>query len=208
MRLCAPSCMGGLHGTVGHSDTLSLQSHEEESFCFVRKKARAAKVHEIAKELPLHLSPLGDELAGIHVWREVNALADALSRIGNHTVVPCRIASSCAQGNVALLGTIRLDLFGNSGGRNVSAGGEERQPASRCNTSGKSPRTRGFTASCVQQQCWRYGQVMTTTQEWDHQQPRRAWPRSFQPQVGREQSRSSRKSPSFLRQVGGPSRVS
>ena len=51
-------------------------------------KARATKVNEIAKELALHLAPLGHELVGIHVWSEVNVLADALSRIGNRTTVP------------------------------------------------------------------------------------------------------------------------
>ena len=54
----------------------------------VRMKARATKVNEIAKELALHLVPLGHELAGIHVWSEVNVLEDALSRIGNRTTVP------------------------------------------------------------------------------------------------------------------------
>ena len=42
----------------------------------VRMKARATKVNEIAKELALHLAPLGHELVGIHVWSEVNVLAE------------------------------------------------------------------------------------------------------------------------------------
>ena len=50
----------------------------------VRMKARTPKVNEIA----LHLAPLGHELVGIHVWSEVNVVADALSRIGSHTAVP------------------------------------------------------------------------------------------------------------------------
>ena len=45
-------------------------------------KAKATKINEIAKELALHLAPLGHELVGIHVWSEENVLADALSRIG------------------------------------------------------------------------------------------------------------------------------
>ena len=52
----------------------------------VRMKARATKVNEIAKELALHLAPLGHELVGIHVWSEVNVLAE--SRIGHRTTVP------------------------------------------------------------------------------------------------------------------------
>ena len=51
----------------------------------VRMKAKAAKVNEMAKELALHLAPLGHELIGIHVWSEVNVLADALSRIDDCT---------------------------------------------------------------------------------------------------------------------------
>ena len=35
----------------------------------------ATKVDEIAKELALHLAPSGHELAGIHVWSELNVLA-------------------------------------------------------------------------------------------------------------------------------------
>ena len=37
-------------------------------------KAKAAKVNEFAKELALHLAPLGHELVGIHVWSEVNVV--------------------------------------------------------------------------------------------------------------------------------------
>ena len=44
--------------------------------------SKATKINEIAKELALHLAPLGHELVGIHVWSEENVLADALSRIG------------------------------------------------------------------------------------------------------------------------------
>ena len=57
----------------------------------VRMKAKAAKVNEIAKELAFHLAPLGHELIGIHVWSEVNVLADALSRIDDCTSLPIRL---------------------------------------------------------------------------------------------------------------------
>ena len=85
--------MGGFHGTVGNQTNQEGETFWSGMlwgvwFGFVRMKARAAKVNEIAKELDLHLVPLGHELVGIHVWSEVNVLADALSRIGNHTTVP------------------------------------------------------------------------------------------------------------------------
>ena len=51
-------------------------------YSLVRMNAKATKINEIAKELALHLAPLGHELVGIHVWSEENVLADALSRIG------------------------------------------------------------------------------------------------------------------------------
>ena len=39
------------------------------------------KINEVTKELALHLAPLGHELVGIHVWSEVNVIADALSSV-------------------------------------------------------------------------------------------------------------------------------
>ena len=51
-------------------------------YSLVRMNAKATKINEIAKELALHMAPLGHELMCIHVWSEENVLADALSRIG------------------------------------------------------------------------------------------------------------------------------
>ena len=52
------------------------------------------KINEVAKELALHLAPLGHELVGIHVWSEVNVIADALSRMGEHEPVPPELHQS------------------------------------------------------------------------------------------------------------------
>ena len=49
----------------------------------VRLTARSPVINELAKELALHLAPVGHELVGIHVWSKVNVTADALSRVGN-----------------------------------------------------------------------------------------------------------------------------
>ena len=38
--------------------------------------------------------PLGHELVGIHVWSEVNVIADALSRMGEHGLVPPELCQS------------------------------------------------------------------------------------------------------------------
>ena len=51
-------------------------------YSMVRVTARSPKINEIAKELALHLAPMGHELVGFHVWSEVNVMADALSRVG------------------------------------------------------------------------------------------------------------------------------
>ena len=52
----------------------------------VRMNAKSDKVNEIAKELAMHLDPMGKDLVGIHVWSECNVLADALSRVETHGV--------------------------------------------------------------------------------------------------------------------------
>ena len=39
-------------------------------YSMVRVTARSPKINEIAKELALHLAPMGHELVGIHVWSE------------------------------------------------------------------------------------------------------------------------------------------
>ena len=47
----------------------------------VQMRAKSNKINNIAKEMALHLAPLGRELSGIHVWGERNSLADKLSRV-------------------------------------------------------------------------------------------------------------------------------
>jgi hypothetical protein len=47
----------------------------------VQMRAKSTKINNIAKEMALHLAPLGRELSGIHVWGERNSLADKLSRV-------------------------------------------------------------------------------------------------------------------------------
>ena len=54
----------------------------------VRMSAKSQKINEMAKELALHLAPLGHELVGIHVWSEGNVIADALSRMSGRELVP------------------------------------------------------------------------------------------------------------------------
>ncbi len=46
----------------------------------VKFKAKAAIVNNLAKEVAMHLAPLGLELQGLHVWSGRNVLADGLSR--------------------------------------------------------------------------------------------------------------------------------
>ena len=50
-------------------------------FGMVKFCARAGKINEIAKEVAMHLAPLGHELVGVHIWSEANTLADGLSRV-------------------------------------------------------------------------------------------------------------------------------
>ena len=50
--------------------------------------AKSKKINEIAKEVAMHLAPLGHELEGVHVWSETNTLADALSRVQESGVAP------------------------------------------------------------------------------------------------------------------------
>ena len=60
-------------------------------YSLVKLASKAASINEIAKELALHLAPLGHELRGIHVWSEVNVLADALSRVAAGAALPSQL---------------------------------------------------------------------------------------------------------------------
>ena len=57
-------------------------------FGMVKFCARAGKINEIAKEVAMHLAPLGHELVGVHIWSEANTLADGLSRVAEFGVMP------------------------------------------------------------------------------------------------------------------------
>ena len=50
-------------------------------FGMVRFCAQAKEINEIAKEVAMHLAPLDHEFEGVHIWSEMNTLADALSRV-------------------------------------------------------------------------------------------------------------------------------
>ena len=54
----------------------------------VRFCAKSKKINEITKEVAMHLAPLGHELEGVHIWSEMNTLADALSRMAETGVSP------------------------------------------------------------------------------------------------------------------------
>ena len=60
----------------------------------IQLSSRAFIVNEIAKELALHLAPLCISLAGIHIWGEENALADALSRLFSGKELPIEVSSA------------------------------------------------------------------------------------------------------------------
>ena len=50
-------------------------------FGMVKFCVRPGKINEIAKEVAMHVAPLGHELVGVHIWSEANTLADGLSRV-------------------------------------------------------------------------------------------------------------------------------
>ena len=54
----------------------------------VKMAAKAKVINEIAKEVALHLAPLGLTLSGVHIWGEENCLADALSRLNSGEPIP------------------------------------------------------------------------------------------------------------------------
>ena len=60
----------------------------------VRNCARAKRINEIAKEVAMHLAPLGHELEEIHIWSDMNKLADALSRVAESGVTPQVLGSA------------------------------------------------------------------------------------------------------------------
>ena len=57
-------------------------------FGLTRLSASSPIINDIAKEMALHLAPMGQTLAGSHVWGEQNEVADALSRLDRGAVLP------------------------------------------------------------------------------------------------------------------------
>ena len=57
-------------------------------FGLTKLSAPSPIINDVAKEVALHLAPLGLALSGIHVWGEDNDLADALSRLQDGEAVP------------------------------------------------------------------------------------------------------------------------
>ena len=60
-------------------------------YSLVKLASRSTVVNEIAKELALYLAPLGHEVRGIHVWSELNGVADALSRVASGAAMPPQV---------------------------------------------------------------------------------------------------------------------
>lgn len=60
----------------------------------VRFSVRSRQVNDVAKEVAMHLAPMGRDLVGIHVWGEDNQLADALSRLDDGAAAPAALARS------------------------------------------------------------------------------------------------------------------
>ena len=56
----------------------------------IKMKARSRTVNALVQEAAMHLAPLGLDLAGIHVWAELNTAADELSRAAPGTEADCR----------------------------------------------------------------------------------------------------------------------
>ena len=57
-------------------------------FGMVRFDAKAKQINEIAKEVAMHLAPLGHDLIGVHIGSEANTLADLLSRVAESGIIP------------------------------------------------------------------------------------------------------------------------
>ena len=83
----------------------------------VALKSASTPVNNIAKEVVLHLAPIGHDLRGIHIWSEVNVLADGLSRVGfgeqvhgRLNTVPWQYMASRGWETWRVLGRIKADL--------------------------------------------------------------------------------------------------
>ena len=63
-------------------------------FGLTRLSASSPIINEVAKEMALHLAPMGQTLSGSHVWGEQDEVADALSRLDRGASLPPCLAQS------------------------------------------------------------------------------------------------------------------
>jgi len=68
----------------------------------IKLKATKPTINNLAKELAMHLAPLGLELQGLHIWSERNELADALSRTSAGGSFPVQLQQSQTQKSTPL----------------------------------------------------------------------------------------------------------
>ena len=54
----------------------------------IAMRSRSPPINDIVKEVALHLTPLGLDLMGLHLWAEHNQQADELSRLTGKDNVP------------------------------------------------------------------------------------------------------------------------
>ena len=86
--------MGGLYGIIGNQAFCHTEIKRKSRFgrgclgSLVQFGSDEGQGNQDQRDCQRVGPPLGHELVDIHVWSEVNVLADPLSRIGNHTTVP------------------------------------------------------------------------------------------------------------------------
>ena len=76
----SPGNLGSVHGVSCNSTFCFSNGARKDRYSMVRLTARSPVINELAKELALHLAPMGHELVGIHIWSEVNVTADAFEQ--------------------------------------------------------------------------------------------------------------------------------
>ena len=69
----------------------------------IAMRSRAAVINDVIKEVALHLTPLGLDLLGLHLWAEQNTQADELSRLTGKSEVPAWIHASTSRASVAMI---------------------------------------------------------------------------------------------------------
>ena len=69
----------------------------------IAMRSRATVINDIVKEVALHLTPLGVDLLGLHLWAEQNKQADELSRLTGQTEVPSWVHASTTRATPAMV---------------------------------------------------------------------------------------------------------